>query len=68
MSKLEGASKVLDQAIAACKPKAVFGLFSGGHDSLTATYVASQHSAFTAAVHINTGIGIEATREFVRKT
>jgi len=57
-------SGVVDQY----KPKAVFGLFSGGHDSLTATYIASLHPRFTAAVHINTGIGIEATREFVRNT
>lgn len=68
MSKIESALMVLDQAIAECRPKAVFGLFSGGHDSLSATYIASRHKAFTAAVHINTGIGIEATREFVRKT
>jgi 3'-phosphoadenosine 5'-phosphosulfate sulfotransferase (PAPS reductase)/FAD synthetase len=68
MNKLQGAIDVLSKAIEEHKPKAVFGLFSGGHDSLTATYVASQHPAFTAAVHINTGIGIEATRQFVRNT
>jgi 3'-phosphoadenosine 5'-phosphosulfate sulfotransferase (PAPS reductase)/FAD synthetase len=58
----------LDLAIARHKPIAVFGLFSGGHDSFSATYIASQHPAFTAAVHINTGIGIAATREYVRET
>lgn len=46
----------------------VFGMFSGGDDSLTATLIASKHPRFTAAVHINTGIGIEETREFVRST
>lgn len=47
---------------------AIFGLFSGGHDSLTSTAIAAMHPGFTAAVHINTGIGIEQTREFVRDT
>jgi 3'-phosphoadenosine 5'-phosphosulfate sulfotransferase (PAPS reductase)/FAD synthetase len=62
------ALKVLEEGVERYRPKAVFGLFSGGHDSLTATHVASLHPAFTAAVHINTGIGIEATRDFVRST
>lgn len=58
----------LDKHIRETKPTHVFGLFSGGHDSFSATYVASLHPAFTAAVHINTGIGVPATREFVRET
>jgi len=62
------ALSTLSEAVNRFKPKAVFGLFSGGHDSLTATYIASLHPRFTAAVHINTGIGIEATRDFVRNT
>lgn len=45
-----------------------FGLFSGGHDSLTSTALATEMPGFVAAVHINTGIGIEQTREFVRET
>ena len=66
--KTKAAVKIVNEAVDRFRPKAVFGLFSGGHDSLTATYIASLHSAFTAAVHINTGIGIEATRDFVRNT
>lgn len=46
----------------------VFALFSGGHDSLCSTHVASQHPAFVAVAHINTGIGIEETRDYVRAT
>lgn len=45
-----------------------FGLFSGGHDSLSATAAAATMPGFVAAVHINTGIGIEETREFVHDT
>ncbi len=60
--------KRLDRAIRQCNPSHVFSLFSGGHDSLAATYIASRHPRFSAAVHINTGIGIPQTRKFVRKT
>jgi 3'-phosphoadenosine 5'-phosphosulfate sulfotransferase (PAPS reductase)/FAD synthetase len=46
----------------------VFALFSGGDDSLAALRVAVEHPHFVAAVHCNTGIGVEATRDFVRET
>jgi 3'-phosphoadenosine 5'-phosphosulfate sulfotransferase (PAPS reductase)/FAD synthetase len=55
-------------AIEKTKPIAVFGLFSGGHDSVTATAIAAMLPGFTAAVHINTGIGIERTRQYVYDT
>lgn len=58
----------LDKAIAEHEPIAVFGLFSGGHDSFCSTYIASLHPAFTGAVHINTGTGIAETRNYVRRT
>lgn len=45
-----------------------FALFSGGHDSLCSTHVAMTRGFAQAVVHINTGIGIEETREFVRET
>lgn len=59
---------VLEGAIAGFDPSHVFAMFSGGHDSLTATAIAAEHPRFTAAVHIDTGIGIDETREFVRET
>ena len=58
----------LGVAIATYKPSHVFGLFSGGHDSLCSTALAAAHPSFTAAVHINAGVGIDETREFVRET
>ena len=60
--------RVIDQAVRTYDPSHVFALFSGGHDSLCSTAVAADHPSFTAAVHVNTGIGIAATREFVRET
>lgn len=58
----------IDAACYGHKPVATFGLFSGGDDSLTACHIAAKHPSFTAMVHINTGIGIEKTRIFVRET
>lgn len=59
---------ILDRAIAEHQPSHVFALFSGGHDSLVCTHLTAQHPRFSAVVHINTGIGIEETRDFVRET
>lgn len=47
---------------------ALYALFSGGHDSLCSTALAAKQPLFRGVVHLNTGIGIEQTREFVRET
>lgn len=62
------ALEVIDRATRQHAPVATFALFSGGHDSLTSTSLAARQPSFTSVVHINTGIGIEETREFVRET
>ena len=62
------AHKVIDAAIEQYAPKKVFALFSGGHDSLTVTHLTSKHPAFSGVIHINTGIGIPQTNQFVRDT
>lgn len=67
-SKIDEANAILQEAIDLHNPTHVFGLFSGGHDSLCATHLASKHPKFSGAVHINTTIGIEETRQFVRDT
>lgn len=48
------------------KPSHLFALFSGGHDSLCSTHIASGHPGFSGVIHCNTGFGIEKTREYVR--
>lgn len=55
-------------AIEEWQPRALFGMFSGGHDSLTCTGIANEYFDLTGTAHINTGIGVPQTREFVRET
>lgn len=62
------AQGVIKDAVVRHDPSHVVALFSGGHDSLVATHIASQHPRFSFACHINTGIGIPKTRTFVRET
>ena len=59
---------LIDRAMERYNPSMVMGLFSGGDDSLTACHVASKHPNFSGCLHINTGIGIPETGEFVRDT
>lgn len=68
--KLRHARSILETAIDLHKPKHIFGLFSGGHDSVTVTHFVARalRDRLTGVVHINTGIGIPETREYVRET
>ena len=59
---------ILAGAVERYRPVKVFALFSGGHDSLCSTHLASRSPRFDGCVHIDTGIGIEQTRAFVRDT
>lgn len=67
--KVERAATTIATAIAEHSPVAVYALVSGGNDSTVMSHLArySGHR-LDAIVHINTGIGIEETREFVRNT
>jgi len=55
---------LLDRVIDDHPPVAVVGLFSGGNDSTTMVY--AFRDRLTHLAHVNTGIGIEETRQFVR--
>ena len=56
------ARDIIHLAVAIHSPTHVFGLFSGGHDSLVACHVLSQSDHPTwSVVHINTGIGVRET-------
>jgi len=65
---IDQAKRILDDAIAEFEPVAIYAGFSGGFDSLVSTHFAIQHSPSIRPLHINTGIGIERTREYVRST
>lgn len=60
--------QIIDEAEQAYPIRARFVGFSGGTDSLAVTHWMMQNIPGTVAFHANTGIGVEATREFVRKT
>lgn len=65
--RVEEAAEILREAGRTNNPRYMIGMFSGGHDSLCATHVASQSPDFSFAAHMNTTIGIEQTRDFVRR-
>lgn len=58
--------EIIKQALAEHDPVAVYACFSGGHDSLCSTHLSM--GIAQEVLHINTGIGIEQTRTFVRDT
>lgn len=55
------------RAVAEHKPVRIFAMFSGGNDSMVSTHLAMNSGAHEV-LHINTGIGIPETRQFVRET
>lgn len=59
---------IITEAVEQYNPSHVFGLFSGGHDSLCACHIASRHPSFSGVIHLNTGIGVQETRDFVYQT
>lgn len=66
--RVGAAVALLDAEFASHKAVGVYAMFSGGDDSLTSTLVASQSAGFRACVHLDTGIGIPETRDFVAET
>lgn len=67
--KLEEARQIIHRAIEMHEPKAVIALYSGGHDSVTATaVVAAAVPDRIQVAHIDTGIGIPETQQHVVET
>jgi 3'-phosphoadenosine 5'-phosphosulfate sulfotransferase (PAPS reductase)/FAD synthetase len=69
---VEQANDILLDSIQRWDPVRVFACFSGGHDSLVSTHLTmslrDRIDVPTTVLHINTRIGIEETRQFVRDT
>lgn len=60
--------KIIDDAVEKHGGHSLIGMMSGGHDSIVACHIASKHEKFDFIAHINTGIGIESTRQHARDT
>jgi 3'-phosphoadenosine 5'-phosphosulfate sulfotransferase (PAPS reductase)/FAD synthetase len=58
----------LDRVVLEHNASAVWAMFSGGDDSLATALVTSQAIQFRGCLHIDTGIGIPDTQEFVIET
>ncbi len=63
--KIGDAYAILDDAIEEHNLASLFGLFSGGHDSLISAHITSHFRQLKAMVHIPTTIGVPETRWFV---
>lgn len=64
---VDRAAAMIDDAIQEHNPIKVYVLVSGGNDSTVAAHLATQFGPrVDGIVHINTGIGVEQTREYVR--
>ena len=74
--KVDEARRIIDEAVAQYNPLMCYSLLSGGHDSLVTTHVVCSHPKFyghrmaqgalRSIVHIDTGIGVKETRQFVQ--
>ena len=65
---IENAGRIIAEAVDQHDPVKVYALVSGGHDSTVAAHLAKEYGPkLDSIVHINTGIGVEETRHFVRK-
>lgn len=68
MAESKSPEKIVSQAMREHEPVACYVGFSGGKDSLAATHWMMENVPGCRVVHCNTGIGVEATREYVRET
>ena len=66
--KINNARKILEDCRDEHDPICIWGLFSGGYDSLVATHLLADAGMMDASLHIHTGIGIPQTRRYVRDT
>ena len=59
---------IVAEALDRYKPIAIYAGFSGGNDSRAVVHWMMNNVLGCQALHINTGIGIEASRQYVRDT
>ncbi len=68
MSNRLSPGEIVSRAIEIYKPAAIYAGFSGGNDSRAITNWMMDNVPGCRPFHANTGIGIEATRQYVRDT
>lgn len=68
MPGFDSAFSVIDSAVKDLGLKTIIALFSGGHDSLLSSYIASQHPLFAGVAYANTLIGAKETRKYIYDT
>jgi len=62
------AVELLESVAAEHNASGIWALFSGGDDSLATAIITARTSRFRGCLHIDTGIGIPETQQFVRET
>lgn len=65
--QIEEAHAIIDAAVERWSPEVVYAAFSGGNDSTVMLDIVHRHGALDGVLHVNTTIGIAATRIFVRE-
>ena len=68
MSRETVAVEFLNSVTAEHRASGVWSLFSGGDDSLATAIVTARSASFLGCLHIDTGIGIPETQQFVVET
>lgn len=66
--KIDDAIRIIDDSMVGKESMGLYSMFSGGHDSLVATHVASHHPLFAGVIHLDTTTGLPETRKFVEET
>lgn len=67
-AKIVRARAILTEAVKEHKPREIFGLFSGGYDSLVVSHLLWRFTENMGVAHLRTGIGIEETHIYVQET
>lgn len=60
--------EIIQSAISIHQVDELWAMFSGGHDSLVSSHIASLTPQFQGVLHIDTGIGIPDTQQYVIST
>lgn len=63
--KAPTAVEIIQAAISVHRIDELWGMFSGGHDSLVSSHIVSAIPQFQGILHIDTGVGIPDTQHYV---